>query len=237
MNDGKNTEDGGGVDAPDFDLLVRDLRQKVTLGTGVVTDIRLSAANAIERLRAQLAEWQASQTYRYIGRDGKPVLARDLEDRADTAEAQLAAMTAERDAARDEVAMLRGLEQNTYDIWKKVASDLTAERDALVGAVSDVLDKAIREYQRKEKATTGKESRDWQTMRVAALDIADAIAPFIAAPTTALDHIRAQAKAEGMASLIEPITTLLFQDMDDWERVADKIKALILAAAEKEAGK
>lgn len=32
-----------------------------------------------EAAEAKLADWQASQHYRYIGKDGKPVLARDLE--------------------------------------------------------------------------------------------------------------------------------------------------------------
>lgn len=32
-----------------------------------------------DELAAQLKDWQASQNYRYIGKNGKPVLARDLE--------------------------------------------------------------------------------------------------------------------------------------------------------------
>jgi len=38
---------------------------------------------------ALLAELQAAQKYRYIGKDGKPVLARDLEDRIEQLEAEL----------------------------------------------------------------------------------------------------------------------------------------------------
>ena len=38
---------------------------------------------------ALLAELQAAQKYRYIGKDGKPVLARDLEDRIEQLEAAL----------------------------------------------------------------------------------------------------------------------------------------------------
>jgi len=61
-----------------------------------------------------LAAWderdamQRSQTYSYIGRDGKTVLARDLEDRAEAAEAKLA----ERDA---EIARLRETLDNLLD--------------------------------------------------------------------------------------------------------------------------
>ena len=40
-------------------------------------------SNRAEAAEAKLAEWQASQGYAYIGRDGKTVLARDLEDRAE----------------------------------------------------------------------------------------------------------------------------------------------------------
>lgn len=37
---------------------------------------------------------------------------------------------------RDEVKHLRGLEQNTYDKWKDVARDLTAERDAALAEIA-----------------------------------------------------------------------------------------------------
>lgn len=50
----------------------------------------LSARAERDILRAELADWQKSQHYTYIGRDGKPVLARDIEDRAEAAEAELA---------------------------------------------------------------------------------------------------------------------------------------------------
>lgn len=101
---------------------------------------------------------------------------------------------------------------------------LTAERDALVGAVIEQATWQVRSSVPGHMMVCDTE-RICEAIR--ALTPADAI--------SALDHLLAQAKAEGMASLIEPITTLLFQDMDDWERVADKIKALILATAEKEA--
>lgn len=48
------------------------------------------AIEEIKRLRELLADIQSSQTYTYYGKDWKPVLARDLEDRAEAAEAKLA---------------------------------------------------------------------------------------------------------------------------------------------------
>lgn len=42
-----------------------------------------------DQMEAKLKDWQASQQYRYIGRDGKPVLARDLEARLEKLEADL----------------------------------------------------------------------------------------------------------------------------------------------------
>lgn len=43
----------------------------------------------LELARAQLADFQASQHYRYIGKDGKPVLARDLEIERDELRTQV----------------------------------------------------------------------------------------------------------------------------------------------------
>jgi hypothetical protein len=45
----------------------------------------------VEYIRADiLSDWRASQGYRYIGKDGKSVLARDLEDALDAAQAEIA---------------------------------------------------------------------------------------------------------------------------------------------------
>lgn len=49
---------------------------------------------AIEALQAQVADMLANQHYTYYGRDGKPVLARDLEARAEAAEAKLSEQAA-----------------------------------------------------------------------------------------------------------------------------------------------
>lgn len=56
-----------------------------------------------EAAEARLAEWQASQGYGYIGRDGKTVLARDLEDRAEAAEAENATLRAQVERLRHEI--------------------------------------------------------------------------------------------------------------------------------------
>jgi hypothetical protein len=49
----------------------------------------IEAADAIETLRRERDEVLAAQGYLYIGRDGKPILARDLEDQRDAALALL----------------------------------------------------------------------------------------------------------------------------------------------------
>ena len=50
-----------------------------------------SLAATVIALTATVEALRSAQTYRYIGRDGKSVLARDLEDRVDDLRAQLAA--------------------------------------------------------------------------------------------------------------------------------------------------
>ena len=59
--------------------------------TRILSALEPSATEAA--LRAQLADWQAAQGYRYIGKDGKPVLARDLEDQRNALRAQVEALT------------------------------------------------------------------------------------------------------------------------------------------------
>lgn len=60
------------------------------------------ADEVIAGLQSRLTDWQASQGYRYIGKDGKSVLARDLED--------------ERDALRLEVTRLK-MQAAVMDAW------------------------------------------------------------------------------------------------------------------------
>lgn len=82
-----------------------------------------SAADMLEALAADLAaqtaradaaddllrEWQANQHYRYIGKDGKSVMARDLEDRAEVAEAKVARLVEVLTWTDMELAKLSGL--------------------------------------------------------------------------------------------------------------------------------
>ena len=53
-----------------------------------------SARHSIDVLEGRLSAFLANQHYQYIGADGKPVLARDLEDRLIAAEAELARIRA-----------------------------------------------------------------------------------------------------------------------------------------------
>ena len=48
-----------------------------------------AAADALESGQAALQDFKDNQHYQYIGRDGKTVLARTMEDRAEAAEAKL----------------------------------------------------------------------------------------------------------------------------------------------------
>jgi len=86
----------------------------ITLTQAVSGWIRIKSLERVPRLeyiRADiLADWQASQGYRYIGKDGKPVLARDLED--------------ERDAAQAEIAKLRGQNAKCREYIDKLEVEL-----------------------------------------------------------------------------------------------------------------
>lgn len=71
----------------------------------------------VSALQAKIDALHSAQSYTYIGRDGKPVLARDMEDRAEAAEARIRELEAAiprawemgRDAAKS--AALRGANQ------------------------------------------------------------------------------------------------------------------------------
>ena len=91
-----------------------------------------------EAAEAKLAEWQASQHYSYIGKDGKPVLARDLEARAEEAEARNAAMEAE----RDEAFRRRDAWKAKADGYDELAAAVRAKVKAEPATMSRVLLKA-----------------------------------------------------------------------------------------------
>jgi len=57
---------------------------------GKINDARQKDAARIEQLERELDAALAAQDYTYIGKDMKPILARDLEDAKDAAEAKLA---------------------------------------------------------------------------------------------------------------------------------------------------
>lgn len=73
---------------------IEQLERELAAARQAVQHANDHADAAIEELaaeKAKLADWQYHQQYRYIGIDGKPALARDLEDRALKAEVELAA--------------------------------------------------------------------------------------------------------------------------------------------------
>ena len=91
-------ENGDWVRATDYDALAAKLadaervaRYETDIAQQALDQMKAEKARA-EVAEAKLAEWRAAQHYTYIGKDGKPVLACDLEARADAAEAALASM-------------------------------------------------------------------------------------------------------------------------------------------------
>lgn len=112
------------------------------------------AADRIEQLEAQLKDWQASQQYRYIGRDGKPVLARDLEASLEKLEADLKSaasadpMTATEILLRREIGQLeRELKEARKDI-EFLQSGKDAVRDGLQAALTAQMELADRLFRR-----------------------------------------------------------------------------------------
>lgn len=117
-----------------------------------------TAADRIEQLEAQLKAWQASQQYRYIGRDGKPVLARDLEARLEKLEADLKSaassdpMTATEILLRRDIGQLeRELEEARKDI-EILQSGKDAVRDGLQAALTAQMELADRLWKRVKHA-------------------------------------------------------------------------------------
>jgi hypothetical protein len=81
-----------------YGLLTDERNRGVHINAGVLSDIATALLAAWDERDAL----QKAQTYSYIGRDGKTVLARDLEDRALDAEAKLAERDAENARLRAE---------------------------------------------------------------------------------------------------------------------------------------
>jgi hypothetical protein len=86
----------------------------------------------------KLEKFQRQQGYNYIGKNMKPVLARDLEDRAERAEADLA-------AARAEIGRLTKALRDARDMvqsWSGYASDYFKDKHDLAGDLAE-LDAAL----------------------------------------------------------------------------------------------
>lgn len=88
----------------------------------------------IEMLEKELHALRNAQSYLYIGKDGKPVLARDLEDRAEAAEKRVA----ELEADRAEQWRLRRDAEGSRDAARAAADSLRMERDELHKAVEEL---------------------------------------------------------------------------------------------------
>lgn len=52
-------------------------------------EINVIVGAELATLRAEMEIWKAQQSYRYIGKDGKPIMARQLEDDRDTLRAEV----------------------------------------------------------------------------------------------------------------------------------------------------
>ena len=94
---------GSGRDSRTLGAVMLQLTDRIEADAATIARLEgenLSRIDAMTLMRRKLAEWQASQHYTYIDKRGQPVLARDLEGRAEAAEAALAAMTQERDELR-----------------------------------------------------------------------------------------------------------------------------------------
>lgn len=107
---------------------------------------------------AKLAEWQASQHYSYIGRDGKTVLARALEDRAEAAEADRDRLAGELAEAQARVAGLQQQINEATDpdfIWGAMdnVNDMDADIDEFAKAASRAIRAAL--YHIKRGKTNG----------------------------------------------------------------------------------
>jgi hypothetical protein len=108
------------------------------------------AAARIEALTEAFTDLQRGQTYRYIGRDGKTVLARDLEDRIEALTADLAAaktraaplfsddddriehLVATNEALTTQLCEVLNREAETTARYDAKIEALTAERDAAI---------------------------------------------------------------------------------------------------------
>lgn len=90
--------------------------------------VLLARAEAAE---AKLADWQASQHYRYIGKDGKPVLARDLEAALAAEQAKVGRLVDAMKALEKAAAEVSRRGAETGPQWTKLTVALLQARAAL----------------------------------------------------------------------------------------------------------
>lgn len=131
-----------------LDALEKDLRRKVTLGTGVVTPLRIQAADAITALRAE-NEKHRHQATRAIDRWSK---SQDLEiaalERATAAEAEVKRLRAEVDKWKSAWADSEEKYDRTYARWMTAEAERDfaladflrkpGEREALIEALKRI---------------------------------------------------------------------------------------------------
>jgi hypothetical protein len=97
---------GAGVDNPLYlAQYIINCEHKEVLSSLHISGALHGAIKALEDAERRIAELEAKiekQRYWYIGKDGKPVLAKDLEDRAEKAEAELAEVATHENLCKDE---------------------------------------------------------------------------------------------------------------------------------------
>ena len=101
----------------DYDKLVKRLRASSYFGPST------EAADAIVMLRRERDEALAAQGYLYIGRDGKPILARDLEDQRDAALARA-------EQAEEDAETIISLSRKNVEALEIMRRERDAEREA-----------------------------------------------------------------------------------------------------------
>lgn len=122
----------------DDDLIAR-LRSGGVQRLGAMgVELHDAAADAIaallaraEAAEAKLADWQASQHYRYIGKDGKPVLARDLEAALAAEQAKVGRLVDAMKALEKAAAEVSRRGAETGPQWTKLTVALLQARAAL----------------------------------------------------------------------------------------------------------
>lgn len=160
---------------------------------------------------ARIAELTAAQKYRYIGKDGKPVLARDLEDRIE----QLVATVEQLEAALTRA-----------NAAAAAAYEVAAQMVETTAYTSNGDTRSL------EPVAAGLSGMDMHHATIATAIRA------LATPdqTAALDAVRAEARAQGMREAAEicqtlgPLGGVTPNPRAEWKTHADNLAHAILAA-------